>query len=99
MNKVLRGFIAAGVLGLAAGSASANITFNYDSSPLVSKPDSTPYGALSIYLEFSDDGSTLLDWLITQQHTGSLSKAEADLQQANGLNYPNQFAISGFRMQ
>ncbi|WP_176492663.1 hypothetical protein [Nitrosomonas ureae] len=49
MNKVLRGILAVGFLGLAAGSASASITFNYESNPLLSKPDSTPYGSLSIF--------------------------------------------------
>ncbi|MBX9637180.1 MAG: PEP-CTERM sorting domain-containing protein [Nitrosomonas sp.] len=97
MYKVLRGFIAAGVLGLAAGSASANIIFTYDSNQLLSKDafgnPGPNYSPISMIFEFSDDRSTLIDWSISQPDTGTLTQADANLQQANGLNHPQLIRI------
>lgn len=97
MNKVLRGLIAGGILGLAAGSASANIIFTYESNQLLSKDalgnPGPNYSPISMIFEFTDDRSTLIDWSISQPDTGTLTQADANLQQANGLNHPQLIRI------
>lgn len=97
MNKFFRGFVAAGVLGLVAGSASANIIFTYESNQLLSKDalgnPGPNYSPISMIFEFTDDRSILADWSISQSDTGTLTQADANLQQSNGLNHPQLIRI------
>ncbi len=70
-------------LGLAcvAGSASADVIYTYTGKPLSTYTSAAPNGTgqtiapLSIVLDFSSDGSALLDWSISQPDMGTIDPA------------------------
>lgn len=63
-------------LATAATCAGASVTFNYESLPLKSEDIYPPAGAwpaLTVSLEFSDDGDELLAWKFEQANVGVVS--------------------------
>lgn len=100
MKNFYKNLLYFGILSIAAasGSAGANVTITYESQPL--KSERVPYGntgltysPLTMEFVVSDDGTSLLDWTVSQADTGTLTKALADTQQSNGLRYGQKFII------
>jgi hypothetical protein len=75
--------ISALAMACLAGSAMADVTYTYTGNPLqVEEPGSSGDPALetaplSIVLDFSSDGSTLLDWSISQPAMGTIDPSNA----------------------
>ena len=95
--KISKYLLAAASLAFVTGTASANVTFSYQGNQLISNGEfgntGLTYAPISMIFEFSDDGSSLIDWSISQSDTGTLTKADADLQQANGLIFAQLFRL------
>jgi MYXO-CTERM domain-containing protein len=54
------------------GSAMAGVTYTYTSRPLQSNTPGVQVAPMTIVLDFSSDGSTLLDWSISQPDLGTI---------------------------
>jgi len=76
---------AIGLAGL-IGSAMADVTYTYTSRPLQSATPGVQVAPLTIVLDFSSDGSSLLDWSISQPDIGTIDASNVFVSQHNQFN-------------
>lgn len=90
----------AGVLASAfiVSEAQSSVVYTYSGNNLSSRPagyvPDKEFSPIEITLELSDDGSSLIDWTVSQPETGSLSLHEANMQKLLGLNYIHSFIFN-----
>ena len=89
MKQALSALVA--TLAFGSGAAQADVIYSYTSGPLTPwVAGGTTFGTdtspLTISLDFTDDGSTLLDWTASQRTVGTINKANSAELPDFGLN-------------
>lgn len=92
MNK----FLIMAAIGFALStSANANITYTYSGNQVIGHDYGAHIGEslspINATLEFSDDGTNLIDFTISQTEFGTLTMADIFNQYANGNNFSQRF--------
>lgn len=80
----MKRFVLAAALACLAAPALADVTYTYTGQPLPTV-DPTPFPPLTIVLDFTSDGSALLDWSVSEPEFGTIDAANVFTLTSDGV--------------